>query len=94
MGRRGRKRPYPHDSDVAEAVMEVLAKKPYLHPDELVDEVRDRLEEKGFYAGLVTAKRVWRAYEKLVRSGRMYDVLLVVSDETYDLAPEDLADNE
>ncbi len=80
MGRRGRKKPYPRDSDVAETVIEVLAKKPYIHPAELVDEVRQRLEEKGFYAGLVTAKRIWRAYEKLVKSGRMYDILLVMSE--------------
>lgn len=77
---RGRKRPYPHDSDVAGALLKVLAEKPLLHPQDLLEEVRRRLEEEGFYAGLVNAKRVWRIYRRLVEKGQMPDVLMVMGD--------------
>ncbi len=69
---------YPSSGEVAEAIREVLAKYPLLKPDELVDRVREVLEEDGRYAGLVTAKRVWRLYEEMVRRGVIYDVLGVV----------------
>ncbi len=76
--RGARKRPYPHEGDVREAVVEALGR--VLRPDDLPDAVRGVLEERGFYAGLVTDRRVWRAYEELVRAGRIPDVLGVVPD--------------
>lgn len=75
------KKPYPHNQDIKEAVLEVLAKDPLVKPDEFVDRVRSRLEEKGFYAGLVTPKRVWRVYEEMVRNGDIYDYLGVVQEK-------------
>ncbi len=75
------KKPYPRNNDIADAILEVLSKKPYIHPDDLPDEVRAALEDKGFYAGLVSNKRIWRMYEKLVKSGKMYDVLMVMQSE-------------
>lgn len=53
---------------------------PTLKPEDLPDRVRRVLEERGFYTGLVTDKRVWRIYETLVRRGRIYDVLGVVQE--------------
>ncbi len=73
---KGRK-PYPRNSDIVEALKEVLSEV-ILSPDELPQRVRARLEEKGFYAGLVSDKRVWSLYEKLVREGRLPDSLGVV----------------
>ncbi|MEM4670688.1 MAG: hypothetical protein QW650_09265, partial [Thermofilum sp.] len=65
------------NSDIVEALKEVLSEV-ILSPDELPQRVRARLEEKGFYAGLVSNKRVWSLYEKLVREGRLPDSLGVV----------------
>lgn len=72
-----RKKPYPRNEDIAEAIREVLGEL-ILNPDVLPDRVRAKLEEKGFYAGLVTNKRVWSLYEKLVRSGAVPDLLEVL----------------
>ncbi len=81
--RRGRrKKPYPRREDIADAILSVLAKKPHIHPLELVDEVRAELESMGFYVGLVNAKRVWRTYEEWVKAGRMYDYLGVLGAES------------
>ncbi len=71
------KKPYPRNDDIAEAILEVVGI-PTLKPEDLPDRVRRVLEERGFYTGLVTDKRVWRIYETLVRRGRIYDVLGVV----------------
>ncbi|MEM2274249.1 MAG: hypothetical protein QXD46_02660 [Thermofilum sp.] len=71
------RKPYPRNSDIVEALKEVLSEV-ILSPDELPQRVRARLEEKGFYAGLVSDKRVWSLYEKLVREGRLPDSLGVV----------------
>ena len=73
------KKPYPRNDDIAEAILEVVGI-PTLKPEDFTDRVRKVLEEKGFYAGLVTDKRVWRIYETLVRRGRIYDTLGVVQD--------------
>lgn len=73
-----RKRPYPRDSDIASAITKALSRYPLIKPDEFVEAVLHALEDEGFYTRLVTAKRVWRVYEKLVRSGRLYDYLMVV----------------
>lgn len=80
MGRkrlRSRKKPYPHQDDILEAVILVALVRPYLHPESFVEEVRKQLELRGFYAGLVTAKRVWACYANLVKRGRIPDVLNV-----------------
>ena len=84
LGRRRRrqgKRPYPRREDVANAILSVLARKPHIHPSELVDEVKAELESMGFYAGLVNAKRIWRTYEEWVKAGRMPDYLGVMGEE-------------
>ena len=73
------KKPYPRNDDIAEAILEVVGI-PTLKPGDLPDRVRRVLEERGFYTGLVTDKRVWRIYETLVRRGRIYDVLEVVQE--------------
>lgn len=73
------KKPYPRNDDIAEAILEVTGI-PTLKPEDLPDRVRRVLEERGFYTGLVTDKRVWRIYETLVRRGRIYDVLGVVQE--------------
>ena len=73
------KKPYPRNDDIAEAILEVMGI-PTLKPEDLPDRVRRVLEERGFYTGLVTDKRVWRIYETLVRRGRIYDVLGVVQE--------------
>lgn len=75
----GRK-PYPRNTDIASALIKVLAEDPLVHPEDLVDRVKGALEEQGFYAGLVTPKRVWRAYEACVRSKKIPDVLMVLKD--------------
>ncbi len=80
---RGRKLPYPHNKDIEEAIRRVIAKKPYLRPEEFYDEVIRELREMGFYPGLVTVKRVWRIYEEMVRKGRIPDVLGVVPGYGY-----------
>lgn len=72
------KRPYPHNTDIKNAILEVLARDPLVKPDEFVERVKKQLEEKGFYAGLVTPKRVWSVYEKAVREGDLFDYLGVV----------------
>jgi len=73
-----RRRGYPHTSDIMEAIMEVLAKEVYVRPDQFYDKVKAKLEDKGFNTSYMTVKRVWRAYEEMVRKGRIYDVLDVV----------------
>lgn len=73
------KKPYPRNRDIGEAIIAVLAKNPLLHPADLYLNVVEELERRGFYAGLVTEKRVWRVYEEMVRKGEMYDVLDVVT---------------
>jgi len=73
------KKPYPRNDDIAEAILEVVGI-PTLKPEDLPDRVRRVLEERGFYTGLVTDRRVWRIYETLVRRGRIYDVLGVVQE--------------
>ncbi len=77
--RAGRK-PYPRNTDIASALIEVLTEDPLIHPEDLVDRVKGTLEEQGFYTGLVTPKRVWRVYEACVRSKKISDVLMVLRD--------------
>lgn len=78
-GNRGfQKKPYPRRGDIAEAILAVLALNPFIHPDDLIEEVRKELEKRKFYVGLVSAKRVWNEYVNLVKKRRIYDVLNVV----------------
>jgi len=76
------KKPYPHDKDIVNAIMNLLAKKPWINPMDFPGEVRDELEKMGFFTGLVSVKRIWRIYEKMVRRGWVQDYLGVVSNET------------
>ncbi len=78
-----RKRAYPHNEDIAEVIVEVLSSKPWISPLDFVDEVRKKLEEKGFFTGLVSAKRIWRLYREMVEKGRISDVLGVVPGYGY-----------
>lgn len=75
---RKRKRRYPTARDIAEAVREVALSARGADPAEFPEMVREHLERQGFYAGLVTDKRVWRVYETLVRRGVIPDTLGVV----------------
>ncbi|RLF21976.1 MAG: hypothetical protein DRN15_10245 [Thermoprotei archaeon] len=79
-----RKKPYPRNSDIKQAIMKVISWNPLLHPSELVSAVKEELEREGFYPGLVTEKRIWRLYEELVKKKVMYDVLGVVGQEVDD----------
>ncbi|RLF11079.1 MAG: hypothetical protein DRJ62_04170 [Thermoprotei archaeon] len=74
-----KRRSYPHLSDIAEAIYEVLSRE-FVKPQLFYDKVKLKLEEKGFCTIHVTVKRVWRVYEDMVRRGRIYDVLGVVED--------------
>ena len=92
--KKGRKKPYPHNLDIEEAIKEVLAKKPHIHPLDFPDEVRKKLQEKGFHTGLVSGKRIWKIYEEMVRKGRIYDVLGVVIPKSTEFNYIDLTDEE
>ena len=82
MNMKRRRKGYPHTSDIMEAIMDVLAKEVYVKPEQFYDKVKAKLEDRGFNTSYMTVKRVWRAYEEMVRKGRIYDVLGVV--EQYD----------
>jgi hypothetical protein len=69
---------YPSSSDVADAVRLVLYFKPLMDPSSLVGLVKEELRRRGFYAGLVNTRRVWRVYLDLVRRGLLPDLLDVV----------------
>ncbi|BAF34714.1 hypothetical protein APE_0240a [Aeropyrum pernix K1] len=65
-----RKRRYPSNSDIAEAIKE-LAGYARVDPQSFPERVREKLEEQGFYTGLVTDERIWRVYETLLRKGEI-----------------------
>jgi len=69
---------YPTSRDLAEVVREAALGSPSIDPSEFPDLVRGLLRSRGYYAGLVTDKRVWRTYENLVRRGVIPDVMGVV----------------
>ena len=71
----GRKKPYPHNRDIMEAIREALALNPFVSPLDFPDLVRKVLEEKGFYTGLVSDKRIWRLYAEMVKKRMIYDYL-------------------
>ena len=86
-----KRKPYPHNSDIADAIVSVLFNEPWIHPADFAEKVREELKKKGFYPGLVSDKRIWRIYEEMVRKGRMYDILQVVKNElTHDDLPLDM----
>ncbi len=73
-----KKRNYPSSRDIVLAVKEAALKARGLHPDDFPRIVLEILEEQGFDTSYVTVKRIWRVYEKLVRSGVIPDTLGVV----------------
>jgi len=75
-----RKKPYPRDGDVAEAIKEVFSLYPLVKPENFAETVQHVLESHGFYTGLLTTKRIWRIYEKLVKRGEIFDYLMVVQE--------------
>lgn len=77
-----KRKPYPRNTDIAAAIVEVQARHPLVRPEDFVQRVIEALAEKGFYTGLVTPKRVWRVYEDMVKRKRIYDFLMVVPGES------------
>ncbi len=75
------KRPYPRNDDVREAIIAVLSSNPLIHPADFPERVFEMLEERGFYTGHLTVKRIWRLYEEMVRNGKIIDVLGVVVEK-------------
>ncbi len=73
-----RRKGYPHNSDIMEAIMDLLAKEVYVRPEQFYEKVKAKLEDEGFNTSYTTVKRVWRLYEEMVRKGRIYDALGVV----------------
>ncbi len=69
---------YPSSRDIVEAVKEAALHARGIHPDEFPDIVYQILWEQGFDTRYVTVKRIWRTYEKLVRTGVIPDTLHVV----------------
>ena len=78
VGRRRLK--YPSSSDLAEALKAVVCSTSMVHPSNLVELVKEELKRRGFYPGLVNAKRVWRTYLGLVKKGFLPDVLGVIEE--------------
>jgi len=76
-----KKKPYPRNEDIAEAILEVLWKLPLIKPVDFYDLVISALKEKGFYTGLVNRKRVWKVYERMIRTGRIPDYLMVTKED-------------
>ncbi len=72
-----KKKPYPSNSDLVEAIIEALSTF-YGHPDNFPDHVIKVLRSKGFETRHVTLKRIWRTYEMLVRKRVIKDKLGVV----------------
>ncbi|MGB9728645.1 MAG: hypothetical protein ACP5GU_02740 [Thermoprotei archaeon] len=72
------KKSYPRNTDIRNAIIEVLSKDIIEHPDDFPEYVYKKLEDKGFYTGLLTVKRIWKIYEEMVRKKWLDDVLDVV----------------
>ena len=73
------RRRYPSNKKVCEAIREALSN-PLVTPLDLPDKVREKLREKGLEPRLVTARRVWRIYEEMVRRRVIHDVLGVLAE--------------
>ncbi|MCE4607014.1 MAG: hypothetical protein F7B59_06790 [Desulfurococcales archaeon] len=74
-----RKSKYPTQGEIAEAVR-TTALTYNGEPTVFPEAVLSYLEEQGFSVKHVSVKRIWRTYEKLVRTGRIGDVLGVMYD--------------
>ncbi len=79
--RRYRKKPYPTNNDIIDAIREALKRGYGMHPDDFPYQVLEVLELRGFEVRHVTIKRIWRLYETLVRKGVIPDYLGVVVRE-------------
>ena len=76
--KRKTRKKYPSTRNIVEAVKEAALRARGIHPDEFPDLVYQILGEQGFDTRYVTMKRIWRTYEKLVRTGVIPDTLHVV----------------
>ncbi len=70
---------YPTQSEIVEAV-KIVALTYKVDPAVFPDSVLSYLEDQGFNVRHVNVKRIWRTYEKLVRTGQIRDVLGVLRD--------------
>jgi len=75
------KLPYPRNKDIEKAILHVLNSYATLSPQEFVPVVKHELARRGFFVGLVTEKRIWRLYEKLVKEGTTLDYLDVIKNK-------------
>ena len=64
-----RKKPYPHNNDILNAMLRVFSKEPFIKPIDFPDKVREELEKEGFYVGLVTTRPVSYTHLTLPTSG-------------------------
>ncbi len=76
--KRREKKPYPSSRELAE-IIAVAARAYQGSPNEFPGYVIELLEERGYYTGHVTIKRIWRMYEKLVERKVIIDYLGVVA---------------
>ncbi len=75
-----RKKPYPRNRDIRRAIRAALRDE-VIGPHDLYDKVREILITEGFYVNLLSVKRVWILYEKMVRKGFIPDYFDVVVKE-------------
>ena len=66
--RRSRKKKlrYPPSNVIYDVVKEVAMRSQDLDPQDFPEAVRQRLSELGYYPGLVSDRRIWDAYQRLV----------------------------
>lgn len=66
--RRSRKKKlrYPPSNVIYDVVREVAIRSHGLDPQDFPEAVRRRLSELGYYPGLVSDRRIWDAYQRLV----------------------------
>ncbi len=80
-GRRRRRKNYPTSKVIVETVKEAALSVRGIHPHDFPSIVLQILRDRGYDVEYVTIKRIWRIYEKLVRSGVIPDTLRVVEGE-------------
>ncbi len=67
---------YPSSRDIYNTVKEAANLiSPTLNPADFPGVVRDILKSRGFYTGLVSDRRIWRAYKILVAKKNIPDIL-------------------
>ncbi|MEM1538211.1 MAG: hypothetical protein QXK12_05880 [Candidatus Nezhaarchaeales archaeon] len=71
---------YPRNNDVKKAVLKAVTQGLAPYPQELYEEVVKILEEDGYCCMHLNVRRVWRAYEELIKEGRMNDWYGVVKN--------------